>query len=138
MELVVMPAVIAGLVIGLYEIILLHRDVTVPTHRFGHSIHAIVYAIIACFCTLNAQWVIANFAFLNSIPMMSVLTLQIIVGLVTAVKIHGVSAAIKGAGMGMSIGLKETWFHSLLIGALVVAVPYVWPFAAPMLPSWMQ
>lgn len=138
MAFVIMPAVIAGLVIGLYEIILIHRDVSVPTHRFGHSLHAIVYAIIACLCTMNSQWVIDNFAFLSSIPLMSVLTLQIIIGVITIAKIHGVSAAIKGTGMGMSVGLKETWFHSVLIGALVVAVPYVWPFIGPMLPSWAQ
>jgi hypothetical protein len=138
MAFMIMPAVIAGLIIGLYEIILMHRDVSVPTHRFGHSIHAVVYAIIACFCTMNAPWVIANFSFLNSIPYMSVVTLQIIVGVITIAKIHGVSAAIKGAGMGMSIGLKETWFHSILIGALVVASPYIWPLIAPLLPSWAQ
>jgi hypothetical protein len=134
----IMPPVIVGIIIGLYEIILIHRDVSIPTHRFGHSIHAVVYAIIACFCTMNAPWVIANFAFLKGIPYMSAITLQIIVGLITMAKIHGVSAAIKTTMGGMSVGLKETWFHSLLVAALVIAAPYVWPFVAPILPSWMQ
>jgi len=137
-EPMIMPPIIAGFVIGLYEIILLHRDVTVPTHRFGHGVHALVYAVIACFCTMNAQWVIANFAFLQNIPYMSAITLQVIVGIITMIKIHGVSAAIRTTGMGISVGLRETWFHSALIGALVVAAPYVWPLIAPVLPSWMQ
>ncbi len=137
-EFMVLPPIILGLVIGLYEIILIHRDVTVPTHRFGHSLHAIIYAIIAVFVTMNSPWVIANFPFLNSIPLMSVLTLQIIVGVITMIKIHGVSAAIKTTVGGLSVGLKETWFHSAMVAALVVIAPYVWPFIAPVLPSWMQ
>jgi hypothetical protein len=134
----IMPPIIAGIIIGIYEIILIHRDVTVPTHRFGHSLHAIVYGIIACFCTMNAPWVIANFSFLSSIPYMSVLTLQIIVGLITMAKIHGVSAAIRTTMGGMSMGLKETWFHSFLVAALIVVAPYIWPFVAPVLPSWAK
>ncbi len=134
----IMPPIIAGLLIGLYEIILIHRDVSIPTHRFGHGIHAVVYAIIACFCTMNAPWVLANFSFLQGIPLMSVITLQILVGLITMAKIHGVSAAIKASGMGMSVGMRETWLHSAMVSALVVAAPYIWPFVAPILPSWMQ
>ncbi len=134
----VVPPIIAGIIIGIYEIILVHRDVSVPTHRFGHSIHAVVYAVIACFVTMNSPWVLANFSFLNSIPLMSALTLQILVGVITMIKIHGVSAAIKASGMGLSVGLRETWFHSAMVAVLVVAAPYVWPFVAPVLPSWAK
>ncbi len=138
-EFVVMPPILLGLVIGIYEIILIHRDVTVPMHRFGHSIHALVYAVIACFVTMNAPWVLQNFTFLQAIPFMSAITLQVIVGIITMIKIHGVSAAIRTTGMGgISVGMKETWFHSAIVAALVIAAPYVWPFIAPMLPSWMQ
>ena len=136
--LMIVPPIIAGIIIGIYEIILLHRDVTVPTHRFGHGIHAVVFAIIACFVTMNTPWVLQNFSFLQGIPYMSAITLQIIVGIITMVKIHGVSAAIKTSMGGMSLGLRETWFHSAMVAALVVAVPYVWPFIGPMLPSWAQ
>lgn len=135
---VIMPPIIAGLIIGIYEIILLHRDVTVPTHRFGHGIHAIVFAIIACFATFNTPWVLKTFPFLGSIPLMSVLTFQIIVGIIAMIKIHGVSAAIKTSVGGISVGLQETWLHSLLIGGLIVAVPYLWPMVAPILPAWMK
>jgi hypothetical protein len=134
----VMPPIILGIVIGIYEIILIHRDVNIAMHRFGHGVHALIYAIIACFVTMNSPWVLANFSFLQSIPLMSALTLQILVGVITMIKIHGVSAAIKTSGMGISVGMRETWFHSAMVAALVVAAPYVWPFVSPMLPSWMQ
>lgn len=137
-SLMVMPPIIAGIIIGIYEIILIHRDVNIPMHRFGHGVHALVFAIIACFVTMNTPWVLQNFTFLQGIPYMSAITLQIIVGIIAMIKIHGVSAAIKASGMGISVGMRETWFHSAMVAALVVIAPYVWPFVAPLLPSWMQ
>ena len=64
--------------------------------------------------------------------------LQIAIGLIAAIKIHGVSAEIK-TNIGGSVGMKETWFHSLLIGALIVGSPYALPFVinAGVLPKWL-
>jgi len=137
-EFLIMPPIILGLVIGIYEIILLHRDVTVPTHRFGHGIHAIVFAIIACFATMNTAWVFATFTFLQGIAFLKPVVFQVIVGIIAMIKIHGVSAAIKTTIGGMSLGLKETWTHSFIVGALIVAAPYVWPFIAPVMPAWAK
>jgi hypothetical protein len=137
-EFMLLPPVILGAIIGIYEIILLHRDVTVPTHRFGHGVHAVIFAIIATFATMNTPWVFANFAFISSIPYVTPLIFQIIVGVIAMLKIHGVSAAIKTSVGGISIGLKETWFHSALIGALIVTAPYAWPLLAPIMPVWAQ
>lgn len=134
-----LPALFMGLIIGIYEAILLHRDVHVPTHRFGHMIHAFVYAIIAVFFTMNAGFIYATFNFLHSVPLLQYpIVFQAAVGVITMIKIHGASAAIKGSFGGMSVGMKETWFHSALIGALVVAAPYVWPFIAPFMPVWIR
>ena len=137
-DFMLMPPVILGLVIGIYEIILLHRDVTVPTHRFGHGVHAIFFAVIATFATMNTPWVFENFAFLSGIPFISPLVFQIIVGLIAMLKIHGVSAAIKTSIGGISLGLKETWTHSFIIGALIVSAPYVWPLIEPVMPEWAK
>jgi hypothetical protein len=137
-EFLVVPPLLLGAIIGLYEIILLHRDVTVPTHRFGHGIHAIVFAIIATFATMNTPWVLETFAFLQGIPFMQPIVFQIAIGLIAMLKIHGVSAAIKTSVGGVSVGLRETWFHSALVGALIVAAPYVWPLISPALPEWAQ
>ena len=51
--LMITPAIISGIVIGVYEILLVHRDVTIATHRFAHSIHAVVIAIIAAFAAFS-------------------------------------------------------------------------------------
>ena len=133
-----MPPIILGAIIGIYEIILLHRDVTIPTHRFGHGVHALVFAVIATFATMNTPWVFEQFTFLQGIPYMSPLLFQILVGLIAMIKIHGASAAIKTSIGGISVGLKETWFHSVFIGALIVAAPYAWPLLEPIMPEWAK
>ncbi len=35
-----------GIIIGAYEAIVIHRDVTIPTHRFGHMAHAFILSIV--------------------------------------------------------------------------------------------
>ena len=135
---VVMPALISGLVIGIYESILLHRDVTVPTHRLGHTVHALVFAILFTFISMNTQWVATTFNLAGIHYLLAnKWVLRGIVGLIAVAKIHGASAAIKGA-TGSSMGLKETWFHSLLIGVLIVVAPEVWPLISGSLPGWMK
>ncbi|MBW2968606.1 hypothetical protein KY314_00615 [Candidatus Woesearchaeota archaeon] len=138
-EIIIIPALVVGAVIGLYESILLHRDVTVPTHRFGHTLHAFVYAIIAVFITMNTGFVYSTFSFLHQVPFLEhAIVFQIAIGLITVVKIHGTSYAIRSRFGMASTGMAETWTHALLVGALVVAAPYAWPFIEPMLPAWLK
>lgn len=137
-EFVLMPAIVLGVVIGVYEIILIHRDVKVAMHRFGHGVHALVFAVIATLASFNVDWLISSLAFLQNIMFLSnPLVLRIVIGLIAAIKIHGVSAAIRTT-TGGAVGMKETWFHSLLVGALVVVAPYAWPLLEPMMPGWMK
>jgi len=131
------PSLALGIIIGAYEAIVIHRDVSVPTHRFGHMIHAFILSIIFVFCSMNAQFVLDLIPAIASIPILgTALGLQIAIGLIAAVKIHGVSQAIKSTGGGA--GLGETWFHSILIGALIVAAPYAYPVVEPLLPDWIK
>ncbi|MBW2973551.1 hypothetical protein KY346_04110 [Candidatus Woesearchaeota archaeon] len=138
-EIVILPAILCGLIIGIYEALLLHRDVTVPTHRFGHTIQALIYAVIAVFFTMNAGFIYATFTFLQGIPLLQYpIVFQIAIGLITMIKIHGASYAIRTTTVGMSVGMRETWLHSAMVGALVVVAPYVWPFVAPVMPTWLK
>lgn len=134
--LIIGPAIALGLAIGIYEALVIHRDVTVPTHRFGHTVHALVLAVIFVFCTMNTPFVLKMIPALAKIPVLgTVLGLQIAIGLVAAIKIHGVSQALKSGGGGP--GLGETWFHSIFIGSLIIAAPYAFPLVKPMLPTWI-
>ncbi|MEM4336474.1 MAG: hypothetical protein QXG86_00520 [Candidatus Woesearchaeota archaeon] len=134
--LTITPAIVAGIVIGFYEIILIHRDVTIPTHRFGHGLHALIIAIIASLAVFNVSFVFHLFPALSTVPLIgNIHYFRVAIGLVMMIKIHGVSAALKSAGMATH-GLKETWFHSFVVAALVVIAPYIWPAIAPYLPPW--
>ena len=137
-ELIILPSIAIGLIIGLYEAILIHRDVQVPSGRFGHMLHAIVFAIVATFCTMNVPFVISSISFLQTVPYLSnALVFRIAIGLIAVIKIHGVSQAIRSS-YGGSVGLGETWFHSLFIGALIVAAPYAYPLLQPSMPVWLK
>ncbi len=130
--LIIGPSIALGVIIGAYEAIVIHRDVTVPTHRFGHMIHAFLLAILFVFCTMNTEFVLSLVGFEGILPIF----VQAGIGLIAVIKIHGVSKAIKSAGGGA--GLGETWFHSILIGALIVAAPYVYPVVEGLLPVWLK
>ncbi len=130
-ELMILPAIYLGLVIGLYEAILLHRDVSVPAHRFGHMLHALIFALIAVFATMNVDFVFSIFPGLSNVMLIgNPLVFRIAIGLVAMIKTHAISAAAPGMAGG-SIGLKEKWSHSVIIAALIVAAPYLWPLIAP-------
>ena len=134
--LIIMPAIVSGLIIGIYEAILIHRDVTIPTHRFGHMLQAIIIALIATFAVFNVPLVLSLIPQLQGIPYLGTeLGFRILIGFIMMVKIHGVSSALKSSGMAQH-GMKETWMHSLIVAALVIAAPYVWPLVAPLLPAW--
>ena len=133
-ELLILPALILGLVIGLYELILIHGDENFKgSHWFKHGLHAATFAIAGTFMTMNADWVYTTFNFLHTIPFVqNIIVFRIAIGLIMVIKIHSTSAVVKST-VGNSKGLKETWIHSLIVGALIVLAPYIWPYIAPML-----
>ena len=130
-ELLILPAIYLGIVIGLYEAILVHRDVSVPAHRFGHMLHALIFALVAVFATMNVEFVFASIPALANIPLIgSPLIFRIAIGIIAMLKIHAISAAAPGMAGG-SVGLKEKWSHSFIVAVLIVAAPFVWPFIEP-------
>lgn len=135
--LIIGPSIALGLIIGAYEAIVIHRDVTVPTHRMMHMLHALALSVVFVFCAMNAAFVLNLIPALQAIPVLgTAIGLQIAIGLIAAIKIHAVSKALPSAG-GIK-GAGETWFHSLLIGALIVAAPYAYPVIEPVLPDWIK
>lgn len=135
-EFVIGPAIALGLIIGIYEALIIHRDVKVPAHRFGHMVHALILSTAFVFASMNTEWVLTMIPALQEIPLIgTVLGARIALGLIAAIKIHGVSQAIKGAS---GPGLGETWFHSILIGTLIIAVPYSYPLLEPVIPEWLK
>ena len=135
-ELTIGPAILFGLLIGIYEAVVIHRDVVLPIHRAGHTLHALILSVLFVFCSMNAAYVLSLLPFLAKIPIIgTAIGLQVLIGLLAAIKIHAVSRAINIGGMNSAGG--ETWFHSILVGALVIAAPYILPFVKSLLPKWL-
>ncbi|MDP6294198.1 MAG: hypothetical protein QGG83_05550, partial [Candidatus Woesearchaeota archaeon] len=114
-DIIIGPSIALGLAIGIYEATLMHRDVQVKAHRFGHTIHALVLSVVFVFATMNVDFMLSVIPQIASIPVLgNPHVFRVIIGLIAAIKIHGTSKAIQGAGSA-SVGLGETWFHSILV-----------------------
>lgn len=130
-SIVIFPVLYMGIIIGLYELIAIHRDVGGyrGSRWIGHGLHSVGFVLIALFITMNTGWVYSNLSFFQKIPFIQQpIVFQAFIGFLLMVKVHLVSAVVKGA---YGRGMKETWVHSLIIAALVVAAPYVWQFIEP-------
>ena len=138
----IIPVILLGVILGLYELILIHRDESFRgSHWLGHGLHSIGTMMIALFATMNTEYFLQITGLINSgIPLINnVLAVQIAVGIILNIKIHATSAVIKGRAFsgGLSGGMAEHWTHTTIISALVIAAPYIWPFVAPMIPSYL-
>jgi len=138
-EFIIMPAIVIGLIVGLYEFLLMSRDVAVPMHKFGHGLQAILFSVLFVFASMNAEWMIETFGFLGGIPFLNTLIgLRILIGVLAALKLHAASAALQGMGSGMSMGMAEKWTHTVVIAGLIIAAPYIYPFIEPVFPEFLK
>ncbi|MBU2634351.1 MAG: hypothetical protein KJ674_03830 [Nanoarchaeota archaeon] len=137
-ELMIIPPLVMGAIIGLYELFLIHRDENFRgSHWFTHGLHAVGWAMAAIFVVMNAEFIYSSLTFLQSIPFIkNILVFRIAIGLVTVIKVHSASAVVKTT-VGSSKGMKETWLHSLIVGSLIVLTPYIWPFIAPLVGNYI-
>lgn len=138
MALIIYPALYMGLIIGLYELILIHRDENFRgSHWLSHGIHAVGWAMAAIFAVMNAEYVYGALAFLKNVPILSnVWAFRVAIGLITLIKIHSASAVVKST-MGGGKGLKETWAHSFVVTVLIVLSPLIWPLIAPVVSKYL-
>ncbi len=130
---VLVPALFMGIIIGLVEIFFVHED-EVGMGWFMHAMHALPFTMFFVFVSMNISFVLGllNLAITESLWVD--LGIRILIGVVAMIKI-GSAAAIVGR-------IGEKWYHTIIIGALIIAAPYAWdllgPIVVPMLPSWAQ
>jgi hypothetical protein len=127
-EFVFLPAVYMGLIIGLYEMFLVHKDESFRgSHWLKHAWHAFLVTMFFIFLSMNVDFVFTIIPGLAGVPVLSnIIVIRVMIALISAVKVHTAAAVIRSSGLGPTIG--ETWFHSLLIGGLIAVSPYIWPF----------
>ncbi len=126
----VMPALIMGLIIGLVELFFVSQD-EAGMGWLGHGLHAIPTMIFFIFASMNVGWVLSFFGTTEAkIGTIGVIGIRAAIALIAAFKI-GAAAAIAGR-------VGEKLHHSLIIGVLVAAAPYIWMFGVQhaLMPFW--
>ena len=136
--LTLIPPIAAGIIIGVYEWGVMMRDVTIGSGKMWHGIQAIFFGIAGCVLSFNVPLVYILIPQLKGVVILgSEVGIRVLLGVIMAAKIHGVSSAMRGSSIGIP-GTQETWFHSLIVGSLVAASPYLFPFIKPILPAWVK
>lgn len=140
--LILLPILPLGLILGLYELILVHRDENFRgSHWLGHGIHAVVFMFLALFAVMNTDFFLTITGLINSnIPLINnVWVVRIAIGIILNIKMHATSAVIKGRAFsgGVSGSMAEHWTHTTLISLFVILAPLYWPLLAPLLPAYL-
>lgn len=134
-ELIIKPAIAMGLVIGIIEMVWVMKDEVGPG-KFGHALHTLPLSLIFIFISMNSEWVIATFAFLQAIPLISnPLVFRIVLALVAGIKAYASSRLLRGTSVP---GTHESIIHVILYMGLIVGAPYIWTYLEPMAPAWLK
>ncbi len=134
------PIIALGLILGLYELILIHRDENFRgSHWLGHGLHSVVFMWVALFFIFNTDYFLNITGLATSgFPLISnPWVVRVIIGLILNIKMHATSAVIKGGLRGsMTGGMAEHWTHTTIVSALVILAPLYWPIVSMFLPEW--
>src|SRR3989344_4087324 len=95
--LVFFPVIGLGIILGLYELILIHRDENFRgSHWLGHGLHAVVFMWVALFAVFNTDYFMQITVLINTgWPLISnPWAIRIAIGLILNIKMHATSAVI--------------------------------------------
>lgn len=124
-ELIILPALLIGAVIGLIEMFFVHAD-EVGMGWMLHGLHALPFTILFAFISMNVGFV------LGFIPGGITETIWVDLGVRLAVSIIAMLKIAAAAAIAGRVG--ERFYHTLIIGALIFAAPYVWMVVGPFIP----
>src|SRR3989338_11326303 len=86
------PVLGIGTILGLYELILIHRDENFRgSHWLGHGIHSVLIMMVALFAVLNTEYFLQITGIVNqSWPtwITSPWSIRILIGLILNIKMH--------------------------------------------------
>jgi len=134
------PVLGIGTILGLYELILIHRDENFRgSHWLGHGIHSVFFMWAALFVIFNTEYFLQVTGLLEQgIPFISnPWAVKIAIGVILNFKMHAASAVVRGGAGIAARGLAEHWTHTLIVSALAVTSPLYWPILQPLLPTWL-
>jgi hypothetical protein len=124
-ELMILPALLVGAVIGIIEMIFVHAD-EVGMGWMMHGLHAFPFTMLFTFISMNVGFV------LKFIPGGIAETIWVDLAVRAAVAIIAMLKISAAAAIAGRVG--ERFYHTLIIGALIFIAPYVWMFVGPLIP----
>ena len=138
---VIWPALVWGLVVGLYELFAIHADESFVGMRwFTHAIQASLFAMLFVFIVMNVEWALGFFPALQDITWISFFTflpVRIFVGIIAMFKIQTASMVVRGGRLAAR-GIGEHFTHTVIAGLLIIFSPeimgLIWPAIANVLP----
>ncbi len=123
--LIILPALIMGAVLGLIEMIFVHSD-EIGMGWFYHGLHAFPFTMGFTFLSMNVTFAY-KFLHLPFVENLWVdLGIRAAIAIIAMIKIQA-AAAIAGR-------VGERFHHTLIIGALIFASPYIWMVIGPFVP----
>lgn len=130
---ILVPALLMGIVIGLVEVFFVHSDET-GMGWFMHGLHALPFTMLFVFVSMNISFVFGLLNMAITEAWYVDLGVRAVIGIIAMIKIAGAAAIVGRVG--------EKWYHTIIIGILIIVAPYIWDFVGPMvtpiLPSWIQ
>ncbi len=113
------PVLVLGIVLGLLELIFVHQD-EAGMGWLKHGLHALPVMFVFLFISMNIGWVLGFFGMAEKLWLD--IAIRVVVGIIAMAKI---SAAAAVAG---KVGEKLP--HTIVIGILVMAAPFIWEIIA--------
>ena len=122
-EFAIIPVLVMGVVLSIIELIFVHQD-EAGMGWLKHGLHALPTMFIFIFISMNIGWVLGMFKIADNIWID--IGIRVVIGIIAMAKI---SAAAAVAG---KVGEKLP--HTIMIGILVMAAPYIWELVACSIP----
>ncbi|MEM3374426.1 MAG: hypothetical protein QXE31_04350 [Candidatus Woesearchaeota archaeon] len=131
-SLIIMPAFILGVVVGIIEMFFVHSD-EIGMGWFSHGLHAFPFAILFTFVSMNIDWAL-HFIKIGTSNIFIHYGAIAVVSIIAMLKISA-AAAIAGR-------VGERFEHTLMIGAIIFVLGILArPIASiilPLLPSTLR
>lgn len=115
MDIVIVPVIVIGLILGILELVFVHQD-EAGMGWLAHGLHAIPVMFIFIFVSMNIAWVESLFGWEANIWI--TVGIRVVIGLIAAAKISAAAAVAGRVG--------EKLPHTIIIAILIMAAPFAW------------
>jgi hypothetical protein len=111
----IMPVLIIGIILAILEIVFVHQDEG-GMHPLAHALHAVPLMFIFIFISMNIGYVLGLVGMKDNTWID--IGVRVVIGIIAMIKI-GAAAAVAGR-------VGEKLPHTIVIGVLVMASPFLW------------